>query len=120
MMGLAMIFPTCSRHSRVSHQYSSSLLMRSLIPSLTRETDLTSQSRTGLTGRIGKCKIFFKYICFFRHSSIFLTEDEKEGRDSDGDDDMPELPDEMESFQDEDIEETISNNNNNDSAKDEL
>ena len=49
-----------------------------------------------------------------------MTEDEKEGRDSDGDDDMPELPDEMESFQDEDIEETISNNNNNDSAKDEL
>merc|ERR1712083_430500 len=35
-----------------------------------------------------------------RHSSIFLTDDDE--------DEMPELPDEMESFQDEDMEESIS------------
>jgi len=43
-----------------------------------------------------------------RHSSIFLTEDERMGESDDDDDEMPELPDEMESFQDEDMEESIS------------
>merc|ERR1719330_2144567 len=43
-----------------------------------------------------------------RHSSIFLTEDERMGESDDDEDEMPELPDEMESFQDEDMEESIS------------
>jgi len=44
-----------------------------------------------------------------RHSSIFLTEDERMGETADDDDeDVPELPDEMESFQNEDMEESIS------------
>jgi protein disulfide-isomerase A4 len=43
-----------------------------------------------------------------RHSSIFLTEDERMGESEDDEDEMPELPDEMESFQDEDMEESIT------------
>ena len=52
-----------------------------------------------------------------------MTDDEKEGRDSDGDDDMPELPDDIDSFQDENMDEAISGGNKEEeqpSAKDEL
>jgi len=44
-----------------------------------------------------------------RHSSIFLTDDEKEGRVGDDDEDeMPDLPDKIDSFQQEDMEDAIS------------
>jgi protein disulfide-isomerase A4 len=44
-----------------------------------------------------------------RHSSIFLTEDERLGEAGvDEDDETPDLPEEMESFQDEDMEESIT------------
>jgi len=43
-----------------------------------------------------------------RHSSIFLTDEEKSGEGDDDDDEMPELPDVMESYQDEDMEDTLS------------
>jgi len=43
-----------------------------------------------------------------RHSSIFLTEEEKSGEGDDDDDEMPELPDVMESYQDEDMDDTFS------------
>jgi len=43
-----------------------------------------------------------------RHSSIFLTEDEKEGRGGDDEDEMPDLPEEIESFQEEDMEDAIT------------
>lgn len=46
------------------------------------------------------------YPC--RHSSIFLTEEEKSGEGDDDDDEMPELPDVMESYQDEDMDDTFS------------
>lgn len=42
-----------------------------------------------------------------RHSSIFLTDDEKEGKNEE-DDEMPELPDNIDSFQEEDMEDAIS------------
>merc|ERR1719383_918903 len=42
-----------------------------------------------------------------RHSSIFLTDDEKSGESSLDDDMLPELPDEIESYQDENIEESF-------------
>ena len=45
---------------------------------------------------------------FFRHSSIFLTDDEKEGRVGDGEDEMPDLPDNIDSFQEEDMEDAIN------------
>merc|ERR1712156_1221909 len=43
-----------------------------------------------------------------RHSSIFLTEDEKEGRGGEDEDEMPDLPEEIESFQEEDMEDAIT------------
>jgi len=43
-----------------------------------------------------------------RHSSIFLTDDEKNGEGDDDDDEMPELPEVMESYQDEDMEDNIA------------
>ena len=44
-----------------------------------------------------------------RHSSIFLTDDEKEGKVGDDDEDeMPDLPDKIDSFQQEDMEDAIS------------
>merc|ERR1719477_365918 len=43
-----------------------------------------------------------------RHSSIFLTEEEKSGEGDDDDEEMPELPDVMESYQDEDMDDTFS------------
>jgi len=43
-----------------------------------------------------------------RHSSIFLTEEEKSGEGDEDDDEMPELPDVMESYQDEDMDDTFS------------
>jgi len=44
-----------------------------------------------------------------RHSSIFLTDDEKEGKIGDDDEDeMPDLPDKIDSFQQEDMEDAIS------------
>jgi len=43
-----------------------------------------------------------------RHSSIFLTDDEKEGRVGDGEDEMPDLPDNIDSFQEEDMEDAIN------------
>ena len=42
-----------------------------------------------------------------RHSSIFLTDDEKEGKNEEADE-MPELPDNIDSFQEEDMEDAIS------------
>ena len=42
-----------------------------------------------------------------RHSSIFLTDDEKEGKNEE-EDEMPELPDNIDSFQEEDMEDAIS------------
>ena len=44
----------------------------------------------------------------WRHSSIFLTEDEKEGRGGDDEDEMPDLPEVIESFQEEDMEDAIT------------
>jgi len=43
-----------------------------------------------------------------RHSSIFLTEEEKSGEGDDDDDEMPELPEVMESYQDEDMDDTFT------------
>jgi len=43
-----------------------------------------------------------------RHSSIFLTDEEKSGEAGEDDDEMPELPEVMESYQDEDMEDTIT------------
>ena len=53
------------------------------------------------------CNILkYNFIC--RHSSIFLTDDEKEGKVGGDDDDMPDLPDNIDSFQDEDMEDAIT------------
>ena len=65
----------------------------------------------------GDGKLIVKVICVFRHSSIFLTDDEKEGRGEDDEDEMPDLPEEIESFQDEDMEDAITGSKEEDGAE---
>lgn len=94
--------------------------------SCTRETDLTNLSKIGLTGEkfIGKSRTVHINCFSFRHSSIFLTDDEKDGKTGHGDDEMPELPDQIDSFQDENMEDAISSKKEDEeeatNAKDEL
>ena len=91
-----------------------------------RETDLTNLSKIGLTGEklIGKFWTVYNDSFSFRHSSIFLTDDEKDGKTGHGDDEMPELPDQIDSFQDENMEDAISSKKEDEeeatNAKDEL
>ena len=80
-----------------------------MIPSCTRETDHTNPSKTGLTGiKCDQHPIKGSNFGLSRHSSIFLTDDEKEGRGGEEEDEMPDLPEEIESFQEEDMEDAIT------------